>query len=95
VTPNSSVAVFGVGAVGLSVIQASKMAGASRIFAIDTNDKKFSAARTLGATDCLNPLVLQLAIWRLSNHHFVQCNAGLPREDHGSGPCWGCHGLGS
>lgn len=30
-------------------------AGASRIFAIDTNPKKFELAKKWGATDCLNP----------------------------------------
>ncbi|CAE7221865.1 frmA, partial [Symbiodinium necroappetens] len=51
----SSVAVFGLGAVGLAVIQGSHMRGASRIFAIDTNPKKFEIAKDLGATDCVNP----------------------------------------
>lgn len=37
VQPGTSVAVFGLGAVGLAVIEAAKRAGASRIFAIDTN----------------------------------------------------------
>ena len=56
VDEGSSVAVFGLGAVGLAVIQASKANGASRIFAVDTNPAKFEAAKSLGATDCLNPL---------------------------------------
>ena len=51
----SSVAVFGLGAVGLSVIQGAQMRGAKRIFAIDTNPGKFEIARQLGATDCVNP----------------------------------------
>ena len=51
----SSVAVFGLGAVGLSVIQGAQMRGAKRIFAIDTNPGKFDMARELGATDCINP----------------------------------------
>eukprot|EP00049_Salpingoeca_infusionum_P009221 m.152936 g.152936 ORF g.152936 m.152936 type:complete len:396 (-) comp14275_c0_seq1:3587-4774(-) len=55
VEAGSSVAVWGLGAVGLSIIQAAKMAGASRIFAIDTNASKFDVATQLGATDCLNP----------------------------------------
>ena len=52
----SSVAVFGLGAVGLSVIQGAQMRGAKRIFAIDTNPGKFEIAAQLGATDCINPL---------------------------------------
>ena len=55
VEPGSSVAVFGLGGVGLSVIQGAVMAGAERIIAVDTNEKKFSLATQLGATDCLNP----------------------------------------
>eukprot|EP01065_Artemidia_motanka_P051296 TRINITY_DN9010_c1_g1_i3.p2 TRINITY_DN9010_c1_g1~~TRINITY_DN9010_c1_g1_i3.p2 ORF type:complete len:713 (+),score=263.95 TRINITY_DN9010_c1_g1_i3:83-2140(+) len=55
VEPNSSVAVWGLGAVGLAVIQAAKAAGASRIFAVDLNKSKFQIATTLGATDCLCP----------------------------------------
>lgn len=52
---DSTVGVFGLGAVGLAVIQAAKGAGASRIFAIDTNSEKFNTARELGATDFINP----------------------------------------
>lgn len=51
----SSVAVFGLGAVGLSVIQGAQMRGAARIFAIDMNPGKFAIAKSLGATDCVNP----------------------------------------
>ena len=55
VTRDSSVAVFGVGGVGLSVIQGAKIAGASRIIAIDTNPAKAPLALKLGATDFVNP----------------------------------------
>mmetsp|Transcript_42144 Transcript_42144/g.101364 ORF Transcript_42144/g.101364 Transcript_42144/m.101364 type:complete len:385 (-) Transcript_42144:1407-2561(-) len=55
VETNSSVAVFGLGAVGLAVIQGAKMAGASKIIAIDVNPSKFDMAKKLGATDCVNP----------------------------------------
>ncbi|KAH9061594.1 hypothetical protein Ae201684P_020929 [Aphanomyces euteiches] len=55
VEPGSSVAVFGLGAVGLAVIQAAKVAGASRIFAIDPNTSKYAIAKQLGATDCIDP----------------------------------------
>jgi len=51
----ASVAVFGCGAVGLSVIQAAKLSGARRIIAVDLNSNKFTAARAFGATDCVNP----------------------------------------
>jgi len=55
VEPFSSVAVFGLGAVGLAVIQAAKMAGASYIAAVDINPSKFEIAKKLGATHTFNP----------------------------------------
>jgi S-(hydroxymethyl)glutathione dehydrogenase/alcohol dehydrogenase len=55
VEPGSSVAVFGLGGIGLSVIQGAVMAGAERIFGIDLNPAKFELARRLGATDTLDP----------------------------------------
>jgi S-(hydroxymethyl)glutathione dehydrogenase/alcohol dehydrogenase len=55
VEPGSSVAVFGLGGVGLSVIQGAVMAGAERIFAIDSNPRKFQLAEQLGATDTIDP----------------------------------------
>ncbi len=51
--PGSSVAVFGAGGVGLSVIMGAKLAGASRIIAIDTNEAKGDIAKAFGATDIL------------------------------------------
>jgi S-(hydroxymethyl)glutathione dehydrogenase/alcohol dehydrogenase len=51
----ASVAVFGLGGIGLSVIQGAVMAKASRIVAIDINEDKFDMARMLGATDFVNP----------------------------------------
>jgi len=55
VTPGASVAVFGLGGVGLSVIQGAVMARAGRILAIDINPDKEKFARQLGATDFVNP----------------------------------------
>jgi S-(hydroxymethyl)glutathione dehydrogenase/alcohol dehydrogenase len=55
VEPGASVAVFGMGGVGLSVVQGAAIAGAERIIAIDTNPSKFELARQFGATDALNP----------------------------------------
>lgn len=53
--PFSSVAVFGLGAVGFAVIQAAKAVGASEIVGIDVNPGKFELAKKLGCTKCLNP----------------------------------------
>ena len=55
VKPGDSVAIFGLGGIGLSAIIGCKMAGASRIIAIDINEKKFELAKQLGATDTINP----------------------------------------
>jgi S-(hydroxymethyl)glutathione dehydrogenase/alcohol dehydrogenase len=50
-----TVAVFGLGGIGLSVIIGAKMANAGRIIAIDINEDKFEIAKQLGATDVINP----------------------------------------
>ena len=55
VEAGASVAVFGLGGVGLSVIQGAVMAGAERIIAVDLNAKKFELAGQFGATDFINP----------------------------------------
>jgi S-(hydroxymethyl)glutathione dehydrogenase/alcohol dehydrogenase len=55
VKPGSTVAVFGLGGVGLSVIQGAVMAKAERIIAVDINPGKEEMARALGATDFINP----------------------------------------
>ena len=55
VEAGATVAVFGLGGIGLSVVQGAVMAGASRILAVDLNDDKFEMARMLGATDFVNP----------------------------------------
>jgi S-(hydroxymethyl)glutathione dehydrogenase/alcohol dehydrogenase len=54
VTPGSTVAVVGCGGVGLNVVMASKLAGAARIIAIDTNSTKLDMAANAGATDCVD-----------------------------------------
>ncbi|UGB37906.1 S-(hydroxymethyl)glutathione dehydrogenase/class III alcohol dehydrogenase [Frateuria soli] len=55
VEPGASVAVFGLGGIGLSVVQGAVMAKAGRIVVVDTNPAKFEMARMLGATDFVNP----------------------------------------
>ncbi|MEE2762772.1 MAG: S-(hydroxymethyl)glutathione dehydrogenase/class III alcohol dehydrogenase [Pseudomonadota bacterium] len=55
VEAGATVAIFGLGGIGLSAIIGATMAGAGRILAIDINDSKFELARQLGATDCINP----------------------------------------
>ncbi len=55
VEPGATVAVFGLGGVGLSAIQGAMMARASRIIAVDINPDKFELAKQMGATDTVNP----------------------------------------
>ncbi|WP_261977689.1 S-(hydroxymethyl)glutathione dehydrogenase/class III alcohol dehydrogenase [Marinobacter sp. F3R11] len=55
VEEGATVAIFGIGGIGLSAIIGATMAKASRIIAIDINESKFELARKLGATDCINP----------------------------------------
>jgi len=62
VEPGSTVAVFGLGGVGLSVVQGAVLAKASRIIVVDINEDKFEMARQLGATDCVNPSKFDLPL---------------------------------
>ncbi len=55
VEEGATVAIFGLGGIGLSAIIGAVMAKASRIIAIDINESKFDLAHKLGATDCINP----------------------------------------
>jgi S-(hydroxymethyl)glutathione dehydrogenase/alcohol dehydrogenase len=55
VQPGSTVAVFGLGGIGLAVVIGARMAGAERIIGIDVNPAKFELAQQLGATECINP----------------------------------------
>jgi S-(hydroxymethyl)glutathione dehydrogenase/alcohol dehydrogenase len=55
VQEGDTVAIFGMGGIGLSAIIGAVMAKASRILVVDINESKFELARKLGATDCINP----------------------------------------
>lgn len=70
-----SVAVFGVGGVGLSAVAAARVAGAERIVAVDLDDTKLALARRFGATESVNSrtkdatgAVLRLAPGRCGCH---------------------------
>ncbi|KAA0594414.1 S-(hydroxymethyl)glutathione dehydrogenase/alcohol dehydrogenase [Azospirillum lipoferum] len=56
VEPGSTVAIFGLGGIGLSAIIGATMAKASRIIGVDINPSKFEIAKQLGATDVINPM---------------------------------------
>src|SRR5690606_7930201 len=55
VEAGSCVVVFGLGGIGLNVVQGAKLAGARMIVGIDTNPAKEAIARRLGATEFLDP----------------------------------------
>lgn len=52
----STVAVFGIGCVGLSILQGAREKKCTRVFAIDTNPKKAEWAKKFGASKCDVPV---------------------------------------
>ena len=62
VEPGSTVAIFGLGGVGLGAVQGAVLAGASRIIGIDINESKFELARQFGVSDCINPADFNIPI---------------------------------
>ena len=62
VKAGNTVAVFGLGGIGLAVVIGAVQAQASRIIAIDVNESKFALATRLGATDCINPSKIEGSI---------------------------------
>ena len=54
ISPGESIAIFGLGGVGLSALLGAHAAGAFPIIAVDVNESKLSFARELGATACFN-----------------------------------------
>lgn len=80
VQPGDSVAVFGLGGIGLAVVQGARQAQAGRIIVIDTNPQKFALAKEFGATDCLNPhdydkpiqqVIIEMTTWGVD--HSFEC----------------------
>ncbi|WP_297830183.1 S-(hydroxymethyl)glutathione dehydrogenase/class III alcohol dehydrogenase [Thermomonas sp.] len=80
VQEGDTVAVFGLGGIGLAVIQGARRAKAGRIIAIDRNPAKFEKARAMGATDCINPqdfdqpiqqVVIEMTGWGVD--HSFEC----------------------
>ena len=60
----SSVVVFGLGGIGLNVVQGARLAGAKKIIGVDTNPAKETIARQFGVTDFVNPK----AVEKLTSH---------------------------
>ena len=55
VEPGSTVAVFGLGGIGLNVVQGARMVGADRIIGVDLNPEREALGRQFGMTDFVNP----------------------------------------
>ncbi|MBT7450133.1 MAG: alcohol dehydrogenase catalytic domain-containing protein, partial [Rhodospirillaceae bacterium] len=55
VEPGSNVVVFGLGGIGLNVIQGARMVGADKIIGVDINESKVALAKQFGMTDFINP----------------------------------------
>ena len=58
----STAAVFGLGTIGLAVVDALREAGARRIIGVDMDEGKFARAKEWGATDLLNPKIFDRPI---------------------------------
>ena len=68
-----TVVVFGSGGIGLSLIQAANLAGASQIVAIDKFENRLALAKKIGATICINSLTKN--VWKELKNIFT--NKGL------------------
>jgi S-(hydroxymethyl)glutathione dehydrogenase/alcohol dehydrogenase len=71
VEAGSTVAVFGLGGIGLNVIQGAHMVGATRIIGVDLNPAKADLARQFGMTDFVNPGEVENVV-----DHLVQMTGG-------------------
>jgi S-(hydroxymethyl)glutathione dehydrogenase/alcohol dehydrogenase len=59
VEPGANVVVFGLGGIGLNVVQGAKLAGADKIIGVDTNPARESLARNFGLTHFVHPQQVQ------------------------------------
>jgi S-(hydroxymethyl)glutathione dehydrogenase/alcohol dehydrogenase len=71
VEAGSTVAVFGLGGIGLNVIQGASMVGATRIIGVDLNPTKAELARQFGMTDFVNPSEVENVV-----DHLIQMTGG-------------------
>ena len=71
VEPGATVAVFGLGGIGLNVIQGAKLVGAHRIIGVDINPSKKELATQFGMTDFVNPKEVEDVV-----DHLIQMTGG-------------------
>ncbi|NOX28050.1 MAG: S-(hydroxymethyl)glutathione dehydrogenase/class III alcohol dehydrogenase [Gammaproteobacteria bacterium] len=67
VEPGSNVVIFGLGGIGLNVIQGARMVGANKIIGIDINESKVELAKEFGMTDFINPQKIDNLIEAISD----------------------------
>lgn len=65
--PGESLAVFGLGAVGLAAVMAGKALGCGHVIAIDLNPARLDMAKELGATHVFNPAETKDLVWDVMN----------------------------
>ncbi|MFE0627084.1 Zn-dependent alcohol dehydrogenase [Streptomyces sp. NPDC058864] len=77
-----TVVVIGTGGIGLNVLQGARLAGASRIVAVDTNPAKEEPARLFGATDFVDSAAAVRALLPTGADHVFECvgHVGLVRQ---------------
>lgn len=71
VEPGANVVVFGLGGIGLNVIQGARMVGANKIIGVDLNPDKVAIATQFGMTDFVNPAEVENVV-----DHIVQLTDG-------------------
>lgn len=98
VEPGSTVAVFGTGGIGLSVVQGARIAGASMIVAVDIADTKLAMAVKFGATHVVNsagtdPVVAIKDLTAGSGVEYAFDTTAAPAAAQASFDCLGLRGL--
>ena len=74
VEAGASVVVFGLGGIGLNVIQGARMVGAAQIVGVDVNPAREAMARAFGMTDFVNPKTLGAGVDLVG--HLVELTGG-------------------
>jgi len=81
--PGQSIAIFGMGAVGLSALMAARIAGCTTMIAVDTNPARLQIAKELGATHLFNPQECSDIVWQIMDE--VSPGVDYPVDCVGSG----------
>ena len=77
VEPGSNVVVFGLGGIGLNVLQGARMVGANRIIGVDLNPEREALGRKFGMTDFINPTQVANVVEAILELHVEACGDGL------------------